>query len=42
MKNIELKGVKIIPIGFYRILVPKLEHLEIKQDLRLYEQRKRK
>ena len=31
MKNIELKGVKIIPIGFYRILEMKLEIFEINQ-----------
>jgi hypothetical protein len=34
MKNIELKGVKIIPIGFYRILVPKLEHFEMLQGFK--------
>ena len=42
MKNIELKDVKIIPIGFYRILGTRLGKLEIKQGLRWYEQRKSK
>jgi hypothetical protein len=42
MKNIELKGVKVIPLGFYRILDTELDLFEIKQGFVRYEQRKRK